>query len=90
MIYHLKFNIGNVYIADMSNSRIRKVTVATGIITTIAGTGTNSFSGDNGAATSATMSSPQGVAVDTSGILYEYHCTVFLYLLYFLIVCNYN
>ena len=60
-------NIGNVYIADMSNNRIRKVTVSTGIITTIAGTGGCCYSGDNGAAISATMYSPLGVAVDASG-----------------------
>ena len=58
-------NIGNVYIADSSNSRIRKV--STGIITTIAGTGTFSYSGDNGAATSATLYLPYGVALDASG-----------------------
>ena len=61
-------NIGNVYIGDSSNNRIRKVTVSTGsIITTIAGTGTTSYSGDNGAATSATLSYPSGVALDASG-----------------------
>ena len=60
-------NIGNVYIADEYNHRIRKVTISTGIITTIAGTGTSSYSGDNGAATSATLYSPYGVAVDASG-----------------------
>ena len=60
-------NIGNVYIADMSNNRIRKVTVSTGIITLIAGTGTASYSGDNGAATSAELYLPRGVAVDASG-----------------------
>ena len=60
-------NIGNVYIADTSNHRIRKVTVSTGIISTIAGTGTNSYSGDNGAATSATLYNPYGVALDASG-----------------------
>ena len=60
-------NIGNVYIADTFNNRIRKVTVSTGIITTIAGTGTASYSGDNGAATSATLDYPVGVAVDASG-----------------------
>ena len=49
-------NIGNVYIGDTRNSRIRKLTVSTGIITTIAGSSTSdSFSGDNGAATSATL-----------------------------------
>ena len=56
-----------MYIADCFNNRIRKVTVSTGIITTIAGTGTGSYSGDNGAATSATLYGPHGVAVDVSG-----------------------
>ena len=51
----------------MYNHRIRKVTVSTGIITTIAGTGSTTFSGDNGAATSATLKIPVGVAVDASG-----------------------
>ena len=60
-------NIGNVYIADQSNHRIRKVTVSTGIISTIAGTGSTTYSGDNGAATSATLNNPTGVAVDASG-----------------------
>ena len=60
-------NIGNVYIADYGNNLIRKVTVSTGIISTIAGTGTGSYSGDNGAATSATLNYPHGVAVDASG-----------------------
>ena len=60
-------NIGNVYIADTSNHRIRKVTVSTGIITTIAGTGGATYSGDNGAATSATLYNPIGVVLDSSG-----------------------
>ena len=60
-------NIGNVYIGDRGNNRIRKVTVSTGIISTIAGTGTGSYSGDNGEATSATLYLPFGVAVDASG-----------------------
>ena len=59
--------VGNVYIADSYNNRIRKVTVSTGIITTVAGTGSGDYSGDNGAATSAKMYLPRGVAVDTSG-----------------------
>ncbi len=61
--------LGNVYIGDMNNHRIRKVTVSTGIITTIAGSGTPSYSGDNGAATSATLNYPTGVALDVSGNL---------------------
>ena len=60
-------NIGNVYIADTFNNRIRKVTISTGIITLIAGSGSGSYSGDNGAATSATFNTPYGVAVDASG-----------------------
>ena len=62
------FHTGNVYIADTSNHRVRKITVSTGIISTIAGTGTGSYSGDNGAATSSALNSPNGVAVDASGI----------------------
>ncbi len=60
-------NLGNMYIADFTNNRIRKVTVSTGIITTIAGTGTNSYSGDNGPATAATLCNPFDVALDASG-----------------------
>ena len=59
--------LGNVYIADYTNNRIRKVTVSTGIITTIAGTGASSYSGDNGPATSAALYNPSGVGVDASG-----------------------
>jgi len=61
---------GNLYIADTGKFRIRKITAATGIITTVAGTGAQSYSGDNGPATSATMSTPYGLAVDGSGNLY--------------------
>ena len=60
---------GNVYIADRLNHRIRRVTAA-GIITTFAGTGTASFSGDGGPATSATLNSPDAVAVDGAGNVY--------------------
>ena len=62
------FSIGNVYIADTSNNRIRKVTVSTGIITTIAGAGYPSYNGDGGDATSAALNTPTGVALDTSGM----------------------
>ena len=59
----------NVYIADLYNNRVRKVTVSTGIISTIAGSNSvGSYSGDGGPATAATMSNPDGVAVDSSGI----------------------
>jgi hypothetical protein len=56
-----------VYIADTHNHRIRKVTVSTGIIATIAGDGTSSYSGDNGQATSAALNSPYGVTLDSVG-----------------------
>jgi sugar lactone lactonase YvrE len=60
----------NLYIADWSNHRIRKVTASTQIITTVAGNGTQGYSGDGGAATSAQLNNPIGVAVDGSGNLY--------------------
>jgi uncharacterized protein (TIGR03437 family) len=60
---------GNLYIADMGNNRIRKVSPA-GIITTVAGNGTDVYSGDGGPATSAELSLPQGVAVDAAGNLF--------------------
>jgi sugar lactone lactonase YvrE len=60
--------LGNAYIADTHNNCIRNV--ASGIITTIAGTGMAGFSGDSGAAASATLNLPTAVAVDTEGNLY--------------------
>src|SRR5271170_218063 len=61
---------GNLYIADTGNHRVRKLTLATDVITTIGGTGTQGFSGDNGLATSASIDSPTGLAVDAAGNLY--------------------
>ena len=60
---------GNLYIADRENNRIRRVD-ASGIITTIAGTGEAGFSGDGGPATEAMLKWPPGVAVDDAGNLY--------------------
>ena len=60
---------GNVFIADSSNNRIRKVST-NGVMTTVAGTGVPSFSGDGGAATNARIYSPEGVSLDASGNLY--------------------
>ncbi len=61
--------LGSLFIADAGNSRIRKVD-ASGIITTVAGSGTPGFSGDGGAATEANLGSPTGVFVDGEGYLY--------------------
>jgi uncharacterized protein (TIGR03437 family) len=61
---------GNVYIADFNNNVIRQVAAATGIITTVAGTGTHGYSGDGGTATSAELNFPTSVAVDGFGDLY--------------------
>ena len=61
-----------MYIADTDNQRIRKVTVSTGIIVTIVGTGTGGFGGDNGPATSASLYYPQALTLDSSGIQYLY------------------
>ena len=58
---------GNVYIADLKYNRIRKITISTGIISTIVGIGTTTFSGDGGSATSATLYYPVGIALDVSG-----------------------
>jgi uncharacterized protein (TIGR03437 family) len=60
---------GNVYIADQFNNRIRKVTTS-GTISTVAGNGTSGYTGDGSAATSAELSNPEGIAVDSSGNLY--------------------
>ncbi len=59
-----------MYIADTNNHRIRKMTVSTGFISTIAGTGTGGYSGDNGQATSAKLFYPYGITLDTSGIVF--------------------
>jgi len=61
---------GNLFIADEFNHRIRRVAGATGVITTVAGTGTAGFGGDGGPATAAALNYPQGVAVDAAGLLY--------------------
>lgn len=59
---------GNIYIADYFNHRVRKVTVSTGIITTIAGTGDCCFySGDGGPATAATLQLPADLVLDPLG-----------------------
>jgi uncharacterized repeat protein (TIGR01451 family) len=61
---------GNLYIADVQSNCIRKVTAATGIITTIAGTTASGYTGDGSAATTATLNAPLGVTVDRLGNVY--------------------
>ncbi len=60
----------NILIADYYNHRIRKITASTGVINTIAGTGSNTYNGDNMAATSASLCGPISVILDSYGNLF--------------------
>ncbi len=62
-------SVGNLYVADTGNARIRKVTPE-GVISTVAGNGTAGFSGDGGPATSAQLDALDGVTIDSGGNLY--------------------
>lgn len=61
---------GDVVIADTKNHRVRRIAAATGAITTVAGDGVEGYSGDGGAATAASIDSPNGLALDEAGNLY--------------------
>ncbi len=61
---------GNLYICDSSNHSIRRVNLASGIITKYAGNGVPAFSGDGGQATAASLQFPLAVAADKTGNLY--------------------
>jgi len=61
---------GNLYVTDQFNFRIRVVNAASGIITTVAGNGTNTFAGDGGQATSASLGYPGGTVLDSAGNLF--------------------
>ncbi len=61
---------GNLYIVDLGNNKVRMVTVATGIITTVAGTGTSGYSGDGIMATASNLNAPSGITLDGSGNMY--------------------
>ena len=59
-----------LYFADNRNNVIRKVDISSGTISTVAGNGNNSFSGDDGLAVNASLSGPLGIAFDSKGNLY--------------------
>lgn len=61
---------GRLYVADTDNHRVRAVDLATGTITTVAGTGTPGFSGDGGSPARAALARPWGIAFDAAGNLY--------------------
>ena len=61
---------GDVFIADDANQVVREVNLATGVITTVAGNGRGSYSGDGGPATAAELYYPSGVALDSAGDLF--------------------
>ena len=63
-------SIGNIYIDEVNDGRIRKIDIATGIITTYAGNGTMGYGGDGGPATSAMLYAPQDICLDKKGNLY--------------------
>jgi sugar lactone lactonase YvrE len=62
-------SLGNIYAADTNNNRIRKISPS-GIISTIAGTGTAGYSGDGGLATNAALINPYSICVDSKKNLY--------------------
>ena len=61
---------GQLYIADQSNNRVRKVDQATGVITTVAGTGEAAYTGDGMPASEASLAGPSGLALGPDGALY--------------------
>ncbi len=61
---------GNIFIADTGNNRVRRVDAVTGIMTTVAGTGSPGSGGDGGIATGASVSSPGALLLDGAGDLY--------------------
>ena len=62
-------SLGNLYIGDTNDFRVRKVDTQ-GVITTVAGNGTAGYTGDGGPATSAEIGHPEGIGVDSAGNLY--------------------
>lgn len=60
---------GNIYFTDANNNRIRKINTS-GIISTVAGTGASTYSGDGGLATAAAIQMPKGICIDGSGNIF--------------------
>ena len=61
---------GHIFVVNPLNDCVREVTLATGVITTVAGNGTFGFSGDGGQATAAELNDPVGVAADSNGDIF--------------------
>ena len=75
-IGQMAFDIaGNLYFTDTANQRVRRIDYTTGIISTIAGTGTAGYTGDGSSATLATLNTPTGVGVDSQGQVYVISAT---------------
>ena len=70
VIFLISNTIGNVYISDTGNHRVRKIAISTDIITTIAGTGFSGYNGDGGQATAANTQHPCNLNLDTSNNVY--------------------
>jgi hypothetical protein len=63
-------SLGNMYVADYLNNRVRRIDASTNIITTVAGNGLAGYSGDGGLASSASLNGPLSVTVDRAGNVY--------------------
>jgi DNA-binding beta-propeller fold protein YncE len=61
---------GNLYVAEAANHCVRRIDTATGVITTVAGTGAPGYAGDGGLATRATLNQPYSMQIDTNGDIY--------------------
>jgi hypothetical protein len=67
--------VGNIYFSDYDNRRIRKITISTNIITTIAGTGSTGYNGDNIKATDAQITGDIFIAIDINGHVFFGDCS---------------